>query len=55
MEPNISWFYVRTDGNMFFHFVAREDVQDFRLVESLFDVLGYQRALQLQTGGDARE
>ena len=52
VEPNISWFYVRTDGNMYFHFVAREDVQDFRLVESLFDVLGYQRALQLQTGGD---
>ena len=35
---------------MYFHFVAREDVQDFRLVESLLDVLGYQRALQLQTG-----
>ena len=52
VEPNISWFYVRTDGNMYFHFVAREDVQDFRLVESLFDVLGYQRALALQTGGD---
>ena len=51
VEPNISWFYVRTDGNMYFHFVAREDVQDFRLVESLFDVLGYQQALQLQTGG----
>ena len=52
VEPNLSWFYVRTDGNMYFHFVAREDVQDYRLVESLFDVLGYQRALQLQTGGD---
>jgi tetratricopeptide (TPR) repeat protein len=52
VEPNLSWFYVRTDGNMYFHFVAREDVQDFRLVESLFDVLGYRRALQLQTGGE---
>ena len=52
VEPNLSWFYVRTDGNMYFHFVAREDVQDFRLVESLLDVLGYERALQLQTGGD---
>ena len=50
VEPNLSWFYVRTDGDMFFHFVAREDVQDFRLVESLLDVLGYQRALELQTG-----
>lgn len=52
VEPNISWFYARTDGDMYFHFVAREDVQDFRLVESLLDVLGYRRALQLQTGGD---
>jgi tetratricopeptide (TPR) repeat protein len=50
VEPNVSWFYVRTDGDMYFHFVAREDVQDFRLVESLLDILGYQRALQLQSG-----
>ncbi len=52
VEPNLSWFYERTDGDMYFHFVAREDVQDFRLVESLFDLLGYRRALQLQTGAD---
>ena len=52
VEPNLSWFYARTDGDMYFHFVAREDVQDFRLVESLLDILGYQHAMQLQTGGD---
>jgi hypothetical protein len=28
--------------------VAREDVQDFRLVESLLDILGYSRTLRLQ-------
>lgn len=52
VEPNLSWFYTRTDGDMYFHFVAREDVQDYRLVESLFDVLGYQNAVELQTGQD---
>ena len=50
VEPNTSWAYIHTDGDMFFHFVAREDVQDYRLVESLLDVLGYNRALALQSG-----
>jgi GWxTD domain-containing protein len=46
--PNESWRYARPDGDMIFHFVAREDVQDFRLVESLLDILGYARTLRLQ-------
>lgn len=50
VEPNESWRYARADGDLLFHFVARQDVQDFRLVESLFDVLGYAYAVRLQTG-----
>ncbi len=48
LEPNESWRYSRTDGDLIFHFIAREDVQDFKLVESLFDVLGFSTAVQLQ-------
>ena len=48
LEPNESWRYTRTDGDLIFHFIAREDVQDFKLVESLFDVLGFSNAVKLQ-------
>ncbi len=48
LEPNESWRYSRTDGDLIFHFIAREDVQDFKLVESLFDVLGFSTAVKLQ-------
>ena len=48
LEPNESWRYSRTDGDLIFHFIAREDVQDFKLVESLFDVLGFSNAVRLQ-------
>ncbi len=48
LEPNESWRYSRTDGDLIFHFIAREDVQDFKLVESLFDVLGFSSAVRLQ-------
>ncbi len=54
LDPNESWRYERPDGDLIFHFVAREDVQDFRLVESLFDILGYSRAVAIQTGGLSR-
>lgn len=47
IEPNESWLYRRDTGDLIFHFVAREDVQDFRLVESLFDVLDFATALSL--------
>jgi GWxTD domain-containing protein len=50
LEPNESWRYTRPDGDLIFHFVAREDVQDFKLVESLFDVLGFSNALALRQG-----
>jgi GWxTD domain-containing protein len=48
LEPNESWRYSRADGDLIFHFIAREDVQDFKLVESLFDVLGFSDAVKLQ-------
>jgi GWxTD domain-containing protein len=48
LEPNESWRYSRPDGDLILHFIAREDVQDFKLVESLFDVLGFSDAVKLQ-------
>ncbi|HEU5049127.1 MAG TPA: GWxTD domain-containing protein, partial [Gemmatimonadales bacterium] len=38
--PNSSWLYRRSDGNLIFHFVARENPDDWRLVESLANVGG---------------
>ncbi|HEX6106436.1 MAG TPA: GWxTD domain-containing protein [Gemmatimonadales bacterium] len=50
LDPNESWRYSRPEGDLIFHFMAREDVQDFKLVESLFDVLGFSNALALRGG-----
>ncbi|MGB7211210.1 MAG: hypothetical protein WBC97_01160 [Gemmatimonadales bacterium] len=47
---NESWRYQRPDGDLLFHFVAREDVQDYRLVGSLFDILGFDTAMALAGG-----
>jgi GWxTD domain-containing protein len=59
---NESWHYERASGDLTFHFLAREDVQDYKLVESLFDVLGFSGAISLRgdrdnlaTGGLANE
>jgi GWxTD domain-containing protein len=46
---NESWLYQRPDENLIFHFVA-DDIQDYKLVESLADVLGAGAAVRLQTG-----
>ncbi len=51
MEPNESWRYQRTTGDLVFHFVARQDVQDFRLVESVLDILGFAGAMQSRDSG----
>ncbi len=42
IEPNESWIYRRTPPaeDLIFHFVARTDVQDYRLVTSLIEILG---------------
>jgi GWxTD domain-containing protein len=52
MQLNESWHYTRADGDLIFHFVAREDVQDYKLVESLFDVLGFGNAVALRGDRD---
>jgi GWxTD domain-containing protein len=38
VEPNQSWRYTRAEGDLVLHFVARHELQVYRLVESLFDV-----------------
>jgi len=48
---NESWRYVRADGDLIFHFVAREDVQDYKLVESVFDIMGFSEAVALRGTG----
>ncbi|HYC32370.1 MAG TPA: GWxTD domain-containing protein, partial [Gemmatimonadales bacterium] len=55
LDPNESWRYARPEGDLIFHFMAREDVQDYKLVESLFDVLGFSNALALRGGLSGRE
>ena len=50
IELNETWKYTKADGDLIFHFVAREDVQDYKLVESLYDVLGFASAVMHQTG-----
>ena len=51
VEPNESWLYIEPEGNRVFHFVARDDVQDFKLVESLADAYGLRTALAMGAGG----
>ena len=48
VEANESWRYARADGDLIFHFIAREDVQDYKLVESLYDILGFSTAVNAQ-------
>ena len=50
---NESWLYRRPEGDVVFHFAARDDVQDFKLVESLVDVLGFQASVAAQGRGDS--
>lgn len=49
VEPNESWEYGWPDGQRIFHFVARDDVSDYKLVESLIDVYGFGGAMVLRT------
>ncbi len=53
MKLNESWQYERASGDLIFHFVASEDVQDFKLVESVFDILGFSEAVALRGDRDA--
>lgn len=47
---NESWLYHREAGDLIFHFAARDDVQDFKLIESLVDVLGFQAGVRAAGG-----
>lgn len=38
VEPNESWRYRRAAGDLVLHFVARQAPNDYRLIESVFDV-----------------
>jgi GWxTD domain-containing protein len=55
VEPNESWHYRRAGGDLVFHFVARQDPDRFRLIESLFDVVDMRVAMQAGAGGSATE
>lgn len=50
LEPNETWLYRRPSGDLVFNFVARGDVQDYKLVESLADALtaGFAGVLALE-------
>ncbi len=52
VEANETWRYRRDGEPLLFHFVARQDVQDYRLVESLFDILGFAATVRLRDGSD---
>ena len=50
---NESWLYRRRgEPDLIFHFAARDDVQDFKLIESLADVLGFHRAVRAASLSD---
>jgi GWxTD domain-containing protein len=52
MKLNESWQYARAGGDLIFHFVANEDVQDYKLVESVFDILGFSTTVALRGNRD---
>jgi GWxTD domain-containing protein len=53
VQPNQSWLYHRPSGDVVFHFVARDDASDYKLVESLADALGFRAAVQAAGHPDA--
>lgn len=52
VEPNESWLYKRVGGDLVFHFVARDDASDYKVVESLIDVLGFGRSVRAPSAID---
>lgn len=54
VQPNQSWLYHRPGGDVVFHFVARDDAADFKLVESLVDAMGFRAAVQAAGHPDAK-
>jgi len=54
VEPNESWRYARGGQDLILHFVARQDPENFRLVESLFDIVDVRRGTTLASGASGR-
>jgi tetratricopeptide (TPR) repeat protein len=54
VQPNLSWLYHRAGGDLVFHFVARDDASDYKLVESLVDALGFRAAVQATGAPDTK-
>jgi GWxTD domain-containing protein len=49
--PNESWLYRRPGAqDLIVHFAARDDVQDFKLIESLIDVFGFRAGVGAAAG-----
>ncbi|MDZ4675125.1 MAG: hypothetical protein SGI84_11770 [Gemmatimonadota bacterium] len=51
VEPNESWSYRRESGDLVFHFVARQDPDRYRLVESLLDVVDMRSNVAFASAG----
>lgn len=54
VEPNESWRYARGGQDLILHFVARQDPENFRLVESLFDIVDVRSGTALASGAASR-
>jgi GWxTD domain-containing protein len=54
LPPNETWVYHRGTGDLLFNFVALHGPEDYRLVESLLDVLGNGNAIRLAGTGDVQ-
>jgi GWxTD domain-containing protein len=53
--PNTSWLYRRPEGNLILHFVARQNPDDWRLVETLANAAGENGATtRVRRAGSAR-
>jgi tetratricopeptide (TPR) repeat protein len=52
LPANESWWYPSSDGDMVVHFVARSDSTDFRLAESIFELLETDPEARTPAGDD---
>lgn len=50
VEPNESWRYARGGQDLILHFVARQDPENFRLIESLFDIVDVRNGTTVARG-----
>src|SRR6267143_4969332 len=53
LDPNESWRYQRSSGAFVVHFVTRGHVSDYKLIESVLDVLGAGQTLSLAANPDS--